>query len=207
METLSRGMMKAAFGAAISATLLAPFASAGCAIPTDLQGPVEYRQLHVNSAPAPENAQSTLKAVRVLGPASIVGMWKLELVSKGNTTHNPPIPDGALLDFGYSQWHVDGTEILNSGGRAPATENFCLGVWQKTGRTTYLLNHFALSYDAATGRLNGKSLIREDVTLSPGGTMYAGTFTIDVFDPTGSHVDHVEGEVNAERVTVDTTAP
>jgi hypothetical protein len=207
MKTLSRGMMKAAFGAAISATLLAPFASAGCAT-TDLQGPVEYRQLHVNSAPAPENAQSTLKGARGLGPVSIVGMWKIELVSKGNTTHNPPIPDGALLDFGYSQWHSDGTEILNSGGRAPATENFCLGVWQKTGHATYLLTHLALSYDAATGRLNGKSLIREEVTLSPGGTMYAGTFTIDAFDPAmGSHVDHIEGEVNAERVTVDTTAP
>ena len=64
------------------------------------------------------------------GPAraSIVGMWNFQFVSKGNTAHNPSIPDGALLDFGYHQVHSDGTEIINSSGHAPATENFCLGV-------------------------------------------------------------------------------
>src|ERR1700754_3743133 len=48
---------------------------------------------------------------------SIVGMWKVTFTSNGK-----------LVDFGYSVWHSDGTEILNSGNRAPVTENFCLGV-------------------------------------------------------------------------------
>jgi hypothetical protein len=67
-----------------------------------------------------------------INTATIVGMWNIQFVSQGNTAHNPPIPDGAQIDFGYSQWHSDGTEFMNSGGHAPATQNFCLGVWVRT---------------------------------------------------------------------------
>jgi hypothetical protein len=141
------------------------------------------------------------------GAASIVGLWSFQFISVGNTTHNPAIPDGAMLDFGYTQWHSDGSEILNSGGRAPATENFCLGTWQKTGRYTYELSHFALGYDATTGVLTSKSTIVETVTLSPGGTRFSGTLTITVFDTTGKQTDKLTGQVVADRITVDTTTP
>jgi hypothetical protein len=60
-------------------------------------------------------------------PASIVGMWDTQFISEGNTTLTPPIPDGAVIDFGYVQWHGEGTELFNSGSRAPATQNFCMG--------------------------------------------------------------------------------
>ena len=73
----------------------------------------------------------------------IVGMWKVKFLVGAD-----------VFDFGYSQGHGDGTEILNSGSRAPATENFCLGVWAKTGHNAYKLNHFALSYNAATGLMD-----------------------------------------------------
>jgi hypothetical protein len=43
-------------------------------------------------------------------------MWGLQFISKGNTGHNPPIPDGALIDYGFTQWHGHGTEIQNSAG-------------------------------------------------------------------------------------------
>jgi hypothetical protein len=56
-------------------------------------------------------------------------MWNFQFVSEGNTGHNPSIPDGAIMDFGYNQIHSDGTEIIHSGGHARATGNFCLGVW------------------------------------------------------------------------------
>src|SRR4029077_2486440 len=71
----------------------------------------------------------------------IVGFWRVNLVSKGNSG----IPDGAILDAGFSQWHSDGTEILNS-SRAPETQSFCLGVWKKTAPFHYKLNHFAISW-------------------------------------------------------------
>ncbi len=138
---------------------------------------------------------------------SIVGMWSIQFLSMGNVTHNPSIPDGAMIDFGYNQWHSDGTEILNSGARAPAQENFCLGVWQKTGHSTYVLNHFALNYDASTGAMIGRISIVENVTLSAGGTNYSGTFVYTVYNTKDNKIDGLTGQVTAERITVDTATP
>ncbi len=144
----------------------------------------------------------------MVNTASIVGMWNVQFISQGNTSLNPPIPDGAILDFGYGEWHSDGTEIFNSGGRAPATENFCLGVFVRSGFFTYELNHIALGYDASSGQLNGKSIIHEQVTLDPSGNEYSGTFTITTFNPTtGVQVGQITGTVAAKRFTVDQTTP
>jgi hypothetical protein len=92
---------------------------------------------------------------------------------------------------------------MNSGGRAPATQNFCLGVWEKTGNSSYKLNHVALSYDAATGALNGIVSVREWVTVDHTGNNYQGNFTIDVVDPNKNPVGHVAGEITGERITAD----
>jgi hypothetical protein len=130
---------------------------------------------------------------------SIVGFWHVRFVSEGTTG----IPDGTVLDMGFSQWHSDGTEILNS-SRPPATSNFCLGVWEKTGRSTYKLNHFALSSDL-NGNLIGLANIREDVTLDASGNNYSGTFSIDQYDLAGNTLAHIVGNISASRITVDTT--
>lgn len=194
--------------AGIMAALFVPSASAGCGDLSGLQGPFQFAQPATESrllALSSEAGRSSDHGF-FMG-ASIVGMWKIQLVSKGNTGHNPSIPDGAIIDFGYSQWHSDGTEIMNSGGRAPATENFCLGVWGRTGYLAYELNHFALSYDATSGSLAGKVNIREQLTLSPSGDSYTGTFTLDVFSPNGDHVDHLAGTTTGTRLTVDSTLP
>ena len=123
------------------------------------------------------------------GNHAIVGMWTFKMVAGGQTA-----------DFGYQQWHSDGTELMNSGGRAPATENFCMGVWKQTGPSRYHLNHFALSYDNS-GTLNAKVNIKEDVTIAPGGASYSGTFTLDVYDPnTNQLLQHVAGQITAQRV-------
>ena len=130
---------------------------------------------------------------------SIVGFWHVKFVSEGTTG----IPDGTVIDMGFSQWHSDGTEILNS-SRPPATSNFCLGVWEKTGRSTYKLNHFALSSDL-NGNLVGPANIREDVTLDSSGNSYSGTFSIEQFDLSGNTLAHIVGNISATRITVDTT--
>ncbi|WP_176594117.1 hypothetical protein [Sphingobium sp. EM0848] len=123
------------------------------------------------------------------GAASIVGMWAVKFTAGGNQ-----------VDFGYAQWHSDGTELMNSGGRAPATQNFCMGVWQQTGPRRYHLNHFALSYDVS-GALNAKVNIKEDVTVDPNGATYSGPFTIDVYEPnTGALLQHLAGQVTGQRV-------
>ncbi len=119
---------------------------------------------------------------------AIVGMWSIEMVAGGQR-----------IDFGYQQWHSDGTEIMNSGGRAPSTENFCLGVWTQTAQHTFHLNHYALSYDSS-GNLNAKINIKEDVTVRQR-QAFSGPFTIDVYDPnSGALLQHVAGQVNGVRV-------
>jgi hypothetical protein len=131
---------------------------------------------------------------------SIVGFWHVVFTSQGTT--NPPIPDGAVVDMGFSQWHSDNTEILNS-SRPPATANFCLGVWAKTGRNTYALNHFALSFNP-DGSMQGPANIRENVTLSADGNSYSGSFSIDQYDTHLNLLAHIVGNITATRVTINT---
>ncbi len=189
-----------AFTAAVVGIFFVPAASACGPNPNQLQSPSAIQQPMLD-AQNPLESLTSASLARDLSDASsgnspsIIGMWSFQFISMGNTTHNPSIPDGAQLDFGYNQWHSDGTEILNSGGRSPAQENFCLGVWRKTGRNTYELNHFALNYDATTGTLLGKISVVETVTLSPGGTAYSGTFVYTVFDTKGNKTDHLTGRV------------
>lgn len=123
------------------------------------------------------------------GNHAIVGMWAFKMAASG------------FSDFGYQQWHSDGTEFMNSGGRAPATQNYCMGVWTQTGPSRYHLNHFALSYDGS-GALNAKINIKEDVTLDKSGAGYTGTFSIDAYDPTtgGRLGPEIAGQVTAQRV-------
>jgi hypothetical protein len=198
MMAISR-VMTTTLSVGLLATLFVSKVSAGCGDLSKLQGPFDFVQPSVNVRLAP----LSVAAAKPAASASIVGMWYVKFVSQGNTTHSPAIPDGAILDFGFNQWHNDGTEILNSGAHAPATENFCLGVWGQTGFLTYELNHFALSYDATTGALANVVNIREQDTLSPSGDSYTGTFTLDIYDTKGNKVDHLGGNMLATRVTVD----
>jgi hypothetical protein len=129
----------------------------------------------------------------------IVGFWKASFVSEGSDG----IPDGTVVDSPFVQWHSDGTEIMNS-TRAPVTQSFCLGIWHRTGKLTYELNHFALSFDTANNFV-GPAQIREQITLDKKGNSYSGTFTIDQYDPAGNLLAEVKGNVTAARITVDTT--
>jgi hypothetical protein len=132
--------------------------------------------------------------------AAIVGLWKVKFVSKGNTGMG--IPDGATIDEGYATWHSDGTEIMNS-GRAPITGSFCMGVWKKTGRSSYKLNHFALSWDSTGKTLVGPANIKEEVATDNNENSYSGTFTIDQYDTEGHLLAHISGLVSAQRITAD----
>ena len=132
----------------------------------------------------------------------IVGFWQVTLTAKGNLPPGPP--DGVVLDKGFSQWHSDGTEILNS-SRAPVTQSFCLGVWKKLASGKYKLNHFPISWDP-NSNLVGVANLREEVALSLDGKSFAGTFTLDQYDSAGNKLVHLVGTVNGTRITVDTPA-
>lgn len=132
------------------------------------------------------------------GRGSIVGLWSVQFVSEGSEG----IPDGTVIDQGYATWHSDGTEIMNS-GRPPITGNFCMGVWKSTGRFTYKLNHFGLSWDPTGTTFVGPGNIRENVTLDHSGDSYSGTFTIDQYDTNGNLLAHLQGNVTGQRITAD----
>ena len=129
----------------------------------------------------------------------IVGFWKVMTVSEGN----PGIPDGTVLDAGFAQWHADGTEILNS-SRPAASGNFCLGIWKKTGRFHYTVNHFTLGSDPSNDTLSGRGQLREEIELDHGGDSYFGTFTSDGYDLSGNLLVHRQGTVIGIRITVST---
>jgi hypothetical protein len=131
--------------------------------------------------------------------ASIVGLWNFTFVSEGN----PGIPDGTVLDTGYVAWHSDGTEITNSGSRAPMTSNFCMGVWKKTKHSTFKLNHFGLSWDPTGTTFIGPANLRSEVVVARDRKSYSGTFTVDQYDTNGNVLAHVAGTVSAQRVTAD----
>jgi hypothetical protein len=177
-------MFTATFGLAVFAMILTPSASAGC-------GELPRQQAANRLSPFVQVSDNEPAG------AAIVGFWKFTFVSRNNAG----IPDGTLLEVGYAQWHSDGTEITNS-SRSPATGNFCLGVWKKTGPSSFKLNHFALSFDLS-GKPVGGANIREEVTVEHGGDKFTGTFTIDRFDINGVHIGRIAGDVTGERITAD----
>jgi hypothetical protein len=125
-----------------------------------------------------------------LGAQGVVGLWSVSLVA-----------GGSQVDWGYSEWHSDGTEIMNSGGHTPASGNFCLGVWRQSGPNTYHLKHFALGYNPANGQLAVKVILTEDVTIDGTGATFTGPFTLDAYDPSGATLlQHQAGTITGHRV-------
>jgi hypothetical protein len=165
-------------------TLLAGSAKAGCGDQPEPKG----SPLHGNLKPA-----AFVLVDKDNDP--IVGMWNVQFTSGGTT-----------IDFGYSQWHSDGTEIMNSGGHTPASGNFCLGVWAKTGHDSYQVNHIALSYvpspDPPYGTLAATVNIREYLTLDHSGNSFTGTFTIDIVPVSGTGPPQIAGTITGKRITV-----
>jgi hypothetical protein len=129
----------------------------------------------------------------------IVGLWKVKMVSEGSDG----IPDGTVIDDGFAQWHSDGTEVTNS-LFDPATGDTCYGVWKKTGRSKYSLNHFGLAWDR-NGVFLGTAQIRQEVVINRRGNRFEGTFSIDQYDLSGNLTFRIVGRVTGARITVNTT--
>lgn len=185
MRTSFKGALTAL--AAVGAAAVAPAAWA-C-------GPASY-------APADWSGDGAQLLTPVnLGAPSIVGMWAVQFIDGGT---------GAQTDFGFTQWHADGTEFMNSAGHNPALQNYCIGVWAQTGPFSYHLTHYAEAYNpAGEGTPNGTLAvtlrITEDVTVDGRASSYSGHFSIDVVDSqtlapvAGGHVQ--DGTVKGRRVT------
>ena len=139
---------------------------------------------------------------------SIVGMW--HVVFTAHSVNGEWIPDpGAVIDNAVVVWHADGTEIMNS-SRPAQDGNFCLGVWKKTGRLSYFLNHIPWQGNDPSGGAGGignpagGAQILEQITLSPEGNHYSGTFTETAYDPAGNIEVSFTGTLSATRITTGT---
>jgi hypothetical protein len=171
------GILKVTLGVALLGAVFASlaFLSAACG------------SVNGQAAPDPPQAAAT--------PEPVVGFWYIKLTAEDNGPNGPP--DGTVIDWGYQQWHSDGTEILNSGS---GPKRFCLGVWVKgTGPSKYEINHFPIDYpDGTTVNIIN---IRETITLSNDQGSMTGTFTLDVYDAGGNLLQHIAGNVEGHRIT------
>jgi hypothetical protein len=199
LKTAMLGLAITAFGA-----VLVPRASAGCGDPFRGTGKV-----HVSpqswEEPGDFGGASLLMASDHDSDVSIVGMWHVLFIAKGNEGPGLP-PDGVPVDNALSTWHSDGTELTVS-SRVPATGDVCQGVWQQFGRRHYKLNHFGISFDPATDPNNplGFANIRQNIVLSPDGKTFVGTFLIQQYDQTGNLLVEIKGVLNGSRVGLKTS--
>lgn len=182
--------------ALVAASAMAPGALAQCGMPDK---PVKPASWH------PDNENAHLVQVDASAP-SIVGMW--HVVFTAHTLNGSPIPD-TEIDNAMVVFNSDGTEIMNS-GRPPQDGNFCLGVWEQTGRATYAINHIPWggndNSNAPSGIGNpqaGDQLV-ERVTLGSDGKSYSGAFRLDAYDINGRLAVSFTGVLTATRVTVST---
>jgi hypothetical protein len=128
---------------------------------------------------------------------SIVGFWHIKLSVGGN-----------VIDGGTQQWHVDGTEVIDSGGRSPLIGNVCFGVWKQVGELHYKLNHRGVGFDPAGSAVVEVDTLIFDVRLSRDGNSYTGTFTQYAFDTDGNSMGPaVKGTARGTRITVDDINP
>src|ERR1700691_6716166 len=128
MKTISQ-MFRAGLGFILIGAFLTAMAAAQCGSPP--------AKLHKQAWRLVDPAALLTQAADTVDP--IVGMWHVMFTAEGNS-EGPP--DGTPIDNALVVWHAEGTEIMNS-GRPPQDGNFCMGVWEQTGRFTYKLNHFA----------------------------------------------------------------
>lgn len=183
-------------GVAVVAALLMSNASAQCGS--------RKAQLKQQSWDGISNTASLLRVDQALDP--IVGMWHVTFTAQGNEA-GPP--DGTPIDNSIVVWHSDGTEIMNS-SRPAQDGNICLGIWQKTGRFTYKLNHLPWAGNDPTnapsgiGDPQGGAQIFQEITLSADGNHYTGRFTLDAYDPSGNSTAHIVSVITATRLTVNT---
>jgi hypothetical protein len=200
----SRRKMVAVVGIILVGTLLSARANAECASLTS------SKALQPQSWQGNELfQQGSLLLVADHDNDPIVGMWQVKFTAEGNAGTNAP-PVGTPIDNAFVQWHSDGTEIMNS-GRPAQDGNFCLGIWKRTGRSSYKLNHFALGTDTTNaptgiGNPGGPTQIRENIVLRRDGNSYTGSFTLDTYDTSGTNGAHIIGKVSGTRITVGTSA-
>jgi hypothetical protein len=192
-------------GALVLAMMIVPSALAQCGLSTRLVKPASWnpqlRGAHVMRAALGRFDDDD-------DSPSIVGMWHVIFTAK--TSNGTAIPN-TMIDNSLVQWHSDKTELMNS-ARPAQDGDFCMGVWAKTGKFTYVLNHFpwlggsdTTNAPSGIGNPSGPTRLVESVTLSEDGNQYSGTFKLDAYDTSNNPTASFTGVLTATRITTSTT--
>jgi hypothetical protein len=187
---------------------LAPAALAQCGLPNKPIKPSAWHPQY--GAASPRFATAAIDDFDDHEP-SVVGMWHVIFTAQTQNGDTIPAPGGVVIDNSVVVWHADGTEIMNS-ARSAQDGNFCLGVWKRTGRRTYFLNHIpwqgnvfdpTVPADTIGAPQSGVQII-EKIMLSPDGNSYTGTFTLHSYDTSGKVYVWFSGVIKAKRITPET---
>lgn len=204
----SKRFLAIAASISVLALWFMPNALAQCGLPAKLVHPASWSSQEGNARLIRAALGSGQFDSDAEDGATIVGMWHVTFTAK--TMNGASIPD-TVIDNALVVWHSDKTEIMNS-GRPPQNGDFCMGVWQHTRNSNkYQLNHFAWGGNAfptdpptEIGPPAGPTHIVEEVTLSPDGNHYTGTFTLDAYDTSGNISTSFTGVITATRITMAT---
>jgi hypothetical protein len=179
-------------------------ALAQCVLPTKAVKPAVWSGSHFGG---PRLLRAALEDRNDVdrGP-SIVGMWHVVFVAQ--TLNGDPV--NFVLDDAIAVWHSDHTEIMNS-SRPAQDGNFCLGVWDQTGKLGYYLNHIPWAGNDPTNAPGGIGnpqagvQLTEKVNLSSDGNGYSGTFTLTAYAANKQPVASFTGVLAATRITTSTS--
>ena len=119
-----------------------------------------------------------------------------------------------IFDFGFQQFHADGTELMISGGVPPTIGNVCIGAWEREANGVVRLRHMTWNWagNEVLGDLPpGYFLLDVALRTDSQGTAYAGTWRAARFDlgagPLGSGGpaqpnSEFEGTLHAVKISV-----
>jgi hypothetical protein len=135
------------------------------------------------------------QAINQSGPAngdngSIVGLWH---VNYTDSTGQP-------FYESFKMWNADRTEF-ETANVAPATGNFCVGVWKQAGPRTVQLNHIGWVFNP-DGSSAGYFTLTETNRVSHEGNTYQGVFDFKGYDVNGNLIYEYTGTIAAKRITV-----
>jgi hypothetical protein len=186
---------------ALALTLVIPNALAQCGLPK-IAKPANWSSSHPGGA---RFVRAAFQNDDNDGEPSIVGMW--HVIFTAQTLNGAPV--NMVIDNAIAVWHKDGTEIMNS-SRPAQDGNFCLGVWDRTGKSKYYLNHIPWAGNDPTnpggiGNPQGGAQLTEQVTLAPDGNSYSGRFTLTAYTTNGQPTVTFTGMLTATRITTSTS--
>lgn len=155
---------------------------------------------------APALAAAAQNASSSGGP--IVGQWQVVMTAFPGTNNE------FVFDFGFQQFHPDGTELMISGGVPPTIGNVCIGAWEREAGGVIRLRHMTWNWagNEVLGDLpTGYFLLEVALRTNALGTAYAGTWRAASYDlgagPLGSGGppqpnSEFEGTLHAVKISV-----